>query len=105
LDAVINKKVAASNEIHRYVMQGNVISVTELRGIQAEVVELQASEKSKIVGKPIKKLKLPDACLIGGVLCNGSVEIATGETVVKPNDRVMVFCKPQVIDKVTQFFK
>lgn len=105
LDAVINKKVAASNEIHRYVMQGNIISVTELRGIQAEVIELQASEKSKIVGKPIKKLKLPDASLIGGILCNGSVEIATGESVIKPNDRVMVFCKPLVIDKVTQFFK
>ncbi len=105
LDAVINKKVAASNEIHRYVMQGNIISVTELRGIQAEVIELQASEKSKIVGKPIKKIKLPESSLIGGVLCNGSVEIATGDTVIKPKDRVMVFCKPLAIDKVTQFFK
>ncbi|MCG8372325.1 MAG: Trk system potassium transporter TrkA [Balneolales bacterium] len=102
LDAVINKKVAASNEIHRYVRKGKVISVTELRGIKAEVIELQATEKSKVVGKEIQKLKLPDACVIGGVLCNGSVEIATGSTVIKPNDRVMVFCMPEAIDKVTQ---
>ena len=105
LDAVINKKVAASNEIHRYVRRGNVISVTELRGIKAEVIELQATEKSKIVGKEIQNLKLPDGCVVGGVLCDGSVEIATGGTVIHPNDRVMVFCMPEAIDKVTQLFQ
>lgn len=105
LDAVINKKVAASNEIHRYVRKGRVISVTELRGIKAEVIELQATPKSKIVGKPIKKLKLPDGCVIGGVLCEGSVEIATGITVIKPHDRVMVFCQPQAVEKITHLFR
>lgn len=105
LDAVINKKVAASNEIHRYVRKGRVISVTELRGIKAEVIELQASHKSKIIDKEIQKLKLPDGCVIGGVLCNGDVEIATGKTVIKPNDRVMVFCMPEAVDKVTQLFQ
>ncbi len=83
LDAVINKKVAASNEIHRYVRKGDVISVTELRGISAEVIELKVSPKSKVVGKEIQNLKLPDACVIGGVLCEGSVEIATGKTIIR----------------------
>lgn len=105
LDAVINKKVAASNEIHRFVRKGRVISVTELRGIKAEVIELQASPKSKIINKPLQKLKLPDGCVIGGVLCNGSVEIATGSTTIKPNDRVMVFCLPEAIDKITKLFQ
>ncbi len=105
LDAVINKKVAASNEIHRYVRKGRVISVTELRGIKAEVIELQASSTSKIIDKEIQKLKLPDGCVIGGVLCNGSVEIATGKTVIKANDRVMVFCLPEAIDKITNLFQ
>jgi trk system potassium uptake protein TrkA len=104
LDAVVNKKVAASNEIHRYVRSGQVISVTELRGIKAEVIELLVSEKSKVIGKQIQKLKLPEGCIIGGILCNGSVEIATGTTVINANDRVMVFCLPDAIDKVTKLF-
>jgi trk system potassium uptake protein TrkA len=104
LDAVVNKKVAASNEIHRYVRSGQVISVTELRGIKAEVIELLTAEKSKVVGKEIQDIKLPDGCIIGGVLCQGSVEIATGKTVIKANDRVMVFCLPEAIDKVTKLF-
>lgn len=105
LDAVINKKVAASNEIHRYVRRGTVISVTELRGIKAEVIELQANKESKITRKPIKKLKLPEGCVVGGVLCNGSVEIATGETLIKANDRVIIFCLPSAVDKVTKLFQ
>ncbi len=105
LDAVINKKVAASNEIHRYVRKGRVISVTELRGIKAEVIELQASPKSKIIGKEIQNLKLPDGCVIGGVLCSGSVEIATGKTIIQANDRVMVFCLPEAIDRITNLFQ
>ncbi|SMO86726.1 Trk system potassium transporter TrkA [Gracilimonas mengyeensis] len=105
LDAVINKKVAASNEIHRYVRRGKVISVTELRGIKAEVIELQATPGSKITKKPIKKLRLPDGCVIGGILCNGSVEIVTGASQVDDNDRVIIFCLPTAIDKVTKLFQ
>jgi trk system potassium uptake protein TrkA len=105
LDAVINKKVAASNEIHRYVRRGNVISVTELRGIKAEVIELQAASESKITKKPIKKLNLPEGCVIGGILCNGAVEIATGETQIKSNDRVIIFCLPAAVDKITKLFQ
>lgn len=104
LDAVVNKKVAASNEIHRHVRSGQVISVTELRGIKAEVIELLAAEKSKVIGKQIQKLKLPDGCIIGGVLCQGSVEIATGKTEIKAGDRVMVFCLPEAIEKITNLF-
>lgn len=105
LDAVINKKVAASNEIHRYVRRGNVISVTELRGIKAEVIELQAIHESKITKKPIRKLKLPEGCVIGGVLCDGAVEIATGETQIQSGDRVIIFCLPSAVDKITRLFQ
>lgn len=104
LDAVINKKVAASNEIHRFVRRGRVISVTELRGIKAEVIELQAAPGSKVIKKPVSKLRFPDGCVVGGVLCDGSVEIATGNTQIQANDRVMVFCKPEAIEKVTKLF-
>ncbi|HBQ60396.1 MAG TPA: Trk system potassium transporter TrkA [Balneolaceae bacterium] len=105
LDAVVNKKGAASNEIHRYVRRGRVVSVTEMRGMKAEVIELIASEGSKITKKPIKKQNLPDGCLIGGILCDGSAKIATGESQIQPDDRVIVFCLPSVIDKVTNLFQ
>jgi trk system potassium uptake protein TrkA len=104
LDAAINKKSAASNEIHRYVRHGRVISVTSLQGIKAEVIELMATRTSSIIGKEIQKVNIPEGCIIGGILRNESLEIATGTSVIEANDRVMIFCLPDAVDKITQLF-
>ncbi|MDZ7773409.1 MAG: Trk system potassium transporter TrkA [Balneolaceae bacterium] len=104
LDAAVNKKSAASNEIHRHVRRGRVISVTALQGIKAEVIELQAASGSKVVKKPIHKISFPQGCVIGGIMSNGSVEIATGQSQIRASDRVIVFCMPEAVDKVTSLF-
>lgn len=105
LDAAVNKKSAASNEIHRHVREGRVVSVTALRGIKAEVIELQAAERSKVVKKPIHKISFPDGCVVGGILSNGSIEIATGKSQIKAGDRVIIFCLPDAIQQITSLFK
>lgn len=105
LDAAVNKKSAASNEIHRHVRGGRVISVTALKGIKAEVIELQAAEKSKIIKKPIHKTSFPDGCVVGGIGRNGSIEIATGQSHIQAGDRVIIFCLPDAIPKITKLFK
>lgn len=104
LDAAINKKSAASNEIHRHVRRGKVISVTALQGIKAEVIELQADSGSKVVRKPIHRISFPDGCVIGGILRNGHTEIATGQSQINPSDRVIVFCLPEAVQKITSLF-
>lgn len=105
LDAAINKKSAASNEIHRHVREGRVISVTSLQGIKAEVIELQAAENSKVVKKPIHKIRFPEGCVIGGILRNSTANIATGQSQIQPDDRVIIFCLPEAVDKITSLFK
>ncbi len=105
LDAAINKKHAASNEIHRYVRRGKVIAVSALQGIQAEVLELEVGADSKVSNKPIHKIDLPDSCVVGGILSGGNVEIATGDSVIEPNDRIIIFCLPQAVEQVTSLFQ
>lgn len=104
LDAAVNKKSAASNEIHRHVRGGKVISVAALQGIKAEVIELQAAPKSKVTKKPIHKINFPQGCVVGGILRDDTVEIATGQSQINLNDRVIIFCLPEAIDKVTSLF-
>lgn len=105
LDAAINKKSAASNEIHRHVRGGRIVSVTALQGTKAEVIELQATPKSKVTKKPIHRINFPEGCVVGGILSNGSTEIATGESQIQSNDRVIIFCLPEAIEKVTSLFE
>ncbi|MEX0773262.1 MAG: Trk system potassium transporter TrkA [Balneolales bacterium] len=105
LDSAVNKKLSASNEIHRQIRQGKVLAVSSLHGIKAELLELEVSSLSKAVDKPIHKIRLPKDCLVGGILRNGSVEIATGQAIIRKNDRVIIFCLPQSIEAVTSYFK
>jgi trk system potassium uptake protein TrkA len=104
LDAVINKKASASNEIYRHVRRGKVISVKALQDINAEVIELQAAENSKITRKPLREIKLPEGCMVGGILCKGSAAIAIGDSLIQPGDRVILFSLPEAIESVTKLF-
>ncbi|NIT61488.1 MAG: Trk system potassium transporter TrkA, partial [Aliifodinibius sp.] len=90
---------------HRHVRGGRVISVTALQGIKAEVIELQAAPESKVTQKPISKLNFPEGCVIGGILSNGTTRIATGESQIQAQDRVIIFCLPEAIEKVTSLFQ
>lgn len=104
LDAAVNKKLAASNEIHRHVWGTRVLSATALHGIKAEVLEFQANASSKILGKPIHKIKFPPGCVVGGIIRNGDVEIATGISQIFEGDRVLIFSLPQSISSISEYF-
>lgn len=105
LDAAVNKKLAASNEIHRHVWGKRIYSATALHGIRAEVLEYKTTTDSKIVGQPIFKIKFPRGCVVGGrIKENEDVEIATGTTVLEAGDRVIIFSLPEAIESISAYF-
>lgn len=105
LDAVINVKAAASDEIHRQIRQGQLLTVKALKGIKAEIIEVIAGENCRMLDKPIHALNIPDGIVIGGILSNGSVEIATGNSIIRKGDRVITFTLPRAINRVEEIFK
>ena len=104
LDAIVNVKAAASDEIHRHIRQGQLLTVKALQGIKAEIIEVVAGKNCDISDEPIKNLKIPDGIVIGGVVSDGSVEIATGETIIKKGDRVIILSLPNAIEQVEKLF-
>jgi trk system potassium uptake protein len=104
LDAAVNKKLSAANEIHRQIREGRVIAVSALHGIQAELLELKPSPGRKVTGRPLKDIKLPEGSVIGAILHDQKIEIAVGNSVIEPGDRVIVFCLSDVVDHITSLF-
>jgi len=59
-----------------------------------------------VINKPLKKVKLPDGSILGGIIKeSGETEIATGNSVIHKGDRVIVFALPYAIDKVIELFQ
>lgn len=104
LDSAVNKKLSVTNEIHRQIRQGRVVSNYSPYGSNAEIVELVVADKSKAAGKKISELTLPKTTIIGAVIHGDSVEIATGTTIINAGGHVILFCHPDDLNRVTSYF-
>lgn len=104
IDTLINKKLLAANNIFRYIRKGEVVAMTKLNNMNAELLEFMVNPESKATGKKIKDLDFPRAAIIGGVIRDKEGVIALGDFVIQPNDRVVVCCLPRAIKKVENLF-
>lgn len=104
IDTLINKKLLAANSIFRYIRKGEVVAMTKLSSMDAELLEFIVKPKSKICNKVIKKVNFPITAIIGGVIRNGEGMLALGDFEIIAGDRVVVCCLPTSIKKVESFF-
>ncbi|MEC8723965.1 MAG: Trk system potassium transporter TrkA [Bacteroidota bacterium] len=104
VDTLINKKLLAANSIFRYIRKGEVVAMTKLANMEAELLEFVVKETSMICGHFIKNIDFPRAAIIGGVIRSKEGIIALGDFKIQPGDRVVVCCLPQSIKKVESLF-
>jgi trk system potassium uptake protein TrkA len=104
IDTLINKKLLAANNIFRYIRKGEVVAMTKLNNMNAELLEFVVKTKSKITNKMIKDLDFPRSAIIGGIIRNGEGIIPLGDFKVQGGDRVVVCCLPRSITEVEKFF-
>jgi len=100
LERVVSPRMAAANAILQHIRRGKVVSVTQIKGEEAEVIEFVALETSDIVGCPLSGLKFPSGAIIGAIVRAGQVIVPKGETIIQPEDRVVILARREAIAKV-----
>lgn len=105
VDTLINKKLLAANNIFRYIRKGEVVAMTRLNNLNAEILEFVVIASSEIDGVLIRELDFPRAAIIGGVIRDGKGVIALGDFRIREGDRVVVCCLPSAISKVEKLFR
>ena len=104
INTLINKKLLAANTIFRYIRKGDVVAMTKLNNMNAELLEFIAKPNSEVIGKKIKDLDFPRSATIGGVVRNGKGIIALGDYRIEVGDRIVVCCLLRSINKVERMF-
>jgi len=104
IDTLINKKLLAANNIFRYIRKGEVVAMTKLNNMNAELLEFVVNPTSNICNKIIKDIDFPRSAIIGGVIRDGEGLIALGDFQIRAGDRVVVCCLPRSIKKVEKLF-
>jgi len=98
IDIAISPQQSTISSLLAHVRRGDVVKVHSLRRGAAEAIEAIAhgdKTTSKVVGREICELKLPFGTTIGAIVRGEEVIIAHHNTVIEPEDHVILF----LIDK------
>jgi trk system potassium uptake protein TrkA len=104
IDTIINKKISAASRIFRHTTNPNVTQVKYMTGTEAEVIEFNVPANAKITKGTLRSIDFPRDSIVGGGTRDGVPFIATGDTMINANDKVVVFTLPSAYDKLSKFF-
>jgi trk system potassium uptake protein TrkA len=67
IDSIVSKQQITVNAVQKFIRSRQIASYAEIPGMDAEIVEFIASAKSKIIDKPLMKVKFPQKAIVGSV--------------------------------------
>lgn len=105
VDTLINKKLIAANFIFRHIRQGEVLNLTSVHGVDAEILEFEVKDNSRILEKELREMDFPKTAVVGGVIRKGQGHTVRGDFTFEPKDRVVVLSRPECIHRIESYFK
>lgn len=94
IDIAISPQQATIGSLLTHVRRGDVVNVHSLRRGAAEAIEAIAhgdEKSSKVVGRLIGDIDLPEGTTIGAIVRGNEVIIAHDDVVVEPDDHLILF--------------
>lgn len=94
IDIAISPQLATIGSMLTHVRRGDVVNVHSLRRGAAEAMEAIAhgdKNSSKVVGRAVEEIALPEGTTIGAIVRDEEVLIAHDNTVIEPDDHVILF--------------
>ncbi|AYK14026.1 MAG: Trk system potassium transporter TrkA [Methanosarcina flavescens] len=105
IDMAVSPREATVNEVLKLTMGRGIQTLTTIEGERAEIIEYTASESSKIVGRPLNKVKFPRGALINMVVRGKETVVPRGDFVIENQDRVVIFSMSSAIPEIEKFFR
>jgi trk system potassium uptake protein len=100
IDATVSGRLAAANEILRFVRGEHVHVVASIKHSEAEAFEIEVDRDSRAVGTTIGDLDLPSTAVVGGIVRKGHATVPPLDLEVQAGDHLIVFCLPSAVRRV-----
>jgi trk system potassium uptake protein TrkA len=104
IDATVSSRVAAANEILRFIRRDRILSVATFKDTRAEALEIEVDPGAPAVGKSLRDLNVPDGAVVGGFVRQQEAFLPVGETVIQGGDHLVMLSVPSAIEDVERMF-
>ena len=105
VDRYVDPRAITVSTILQHIRRGRIKGVYSLLDGQAELIDAIALETSPLVGEPLHKVDLPAGVVVGAILRGDEVMLPNSQTVIEPNDRVVLLSLRQHVKDVEQMFR
>ena len=105
IDLATSPRISTVNTILQYAHQSeDLVSLAVMQQGEARVLELVVTSKSKVAGKPLRKIGMPPNSIIAAIARDGMTIIPHGETKIEVGDNAVVFARTESIPKLKKMF-
>jgi len=105
VDRYIDPRATTISTILQHIRRGRIKGVFSLAEGEAEIIDAIALETSPLVDKPLGEANLPEGVIIGAVYRDGVVTMPTSQTVIRPDDRIVLMSLREHVRDVEQMFR
>lgn len=105
IDQSISPRILAAGAIMKYVRLSNIVSVTLIGDANAQVLEIEAPQKSHHINVPLMELEFPKNAILGTIIRGDDIIIPKGSDVILPGDRMIIFTLPEASRAAEKFFQ
>jgi len=100
IDIVIHPEAAAAGYISELITKPEVLDLAFISRGQAEIMELEITEKSKILGKKIKDIEHPSGSAIVALYENDNLIIPDKDSEINVGSKILILAKRDIAEKV-----
>ena len=100
IDIVIHPEAAAAGYIAELITKPEVLDLAFISRGEAEIMELEISQKSKIAGKKVKEIEHPPGSAIVAVYKHENLIIPEADTTIDVGTKVLILAKRDIAEKV-----
>ena len=99
IDVAINPRLVTAEEIVRFAHDPRTRQVAMLEGDRYEILDITVRPESRLVRTPFRELPMTGS-VIGAIVRDGEAIFPRGDSMLEPNDRVIVFTESSRVAEV-----
>ena len=104
IDLVLNPELLAAREIHRVLMTPDALNIAEFAHGKIRLFETKITKRSKVLGKTLKEVELPQGVLAGMIFRGQRMIIPHGDYSFGLHDNAYFIGIPEEIEKFSKSF-